>query len=128
MSSFLLDTNAIIAVMNESERISTKIITAENIYLPVIAVGEIFYGVEKSAKTEENKKRIENFINTLAILDCDIEVAKIFGRIEQNLRSKGCPIPQNDVWITAIASEHDLILLTKDKHFDNVGNLKTQDL
>jgi tRNA(fMet)-specific endonuclease VapC len=41
------------------------------------------------------------------------------------LRLKGRPIPENDVWIAAIALQHDLTLITRDMHFGEIENLKT---
>lgn len=127
MSSFLLDTNALVAKMNGNDEVNKVIIQAENIYLPVIAVGEALYGAEKSAKTDANKRKVEDIITQISVLDCTAETARIYGLIEMDLRTKGRPIPQNDVWIAAIALQYDLVLLTKDKHFDNVNNLETQD-
>jgi tRNA(fMet)-specific endonuclease VapC len=40
---------------------------------------------------------------------------------------QGRPIPQIDVQIAAIARVNDLTLLTSDKHFRTVDNLKLED-
>ena len=37
------------------------------------------------------------------------------------LYAKGRPIPQNDIWIASIAIQYELILITRDKYFDNVS-------
>ncbi|MFM7371947.1 MAG: PIN domain-containing protein, partial [Sphaerospermopsis kisseleviana] len=34
-------------------------------------------------------------------------------------------LPENDVWITALALQHNLILVTRDAHFQEVENLQT---
>jgi predicted nucleic acid-binding protein len=34
-------------------------------------------------------------------------------------------LPENDIWIAAIALQHDLILVTRDAHFQEVENLQT---
>ncbi len=39
------------------------------------------------------------------------------------LHKKGKPIPTNDVWIAAVAQQYDYILITVDKHFDEIGEL-----
>jgi tRNA(fMet)-specific endonuclease VapC len=39
---------------------------------------------------------------------------------------KGRPIPENDLWIAAIALEHDLIVATRDAHFGEIDNLKVE--
>jgi len=38
----------------------------------------------------------------------------------------GNPIPDNDIWIAAIAMEHDLTVLTGDKHFQAIDGLKLE--
>ena len=39
------------------------------------------------------------------------------------LRRRGTPIPENDVWIAALARQHDLPVVTRDEHFDQVSGL-----
>jgi len=39
------------------------------------------------------------------------------------LRKKGRPIPENDVWIAAVARQHGLTLLTRDVHFREIEGL-----
>jgi tRNA(fMet)-specific endonuclease VapC len=40
------------------------------------------------------------------------------------LRIKGRPIPENDIWIAATARQHDLTLVSRDRHFAEVDNLR----
>jgi tRNA(fMet)-specific endonuclease VapC len=40
------------------------------------------------------------------------------------LRVAGTPIPENDVWIAAIAIQHSLPLMTRDKRFKAVKGLE----
>ncbi len=47
-----------------------------------------------------------------------------YGEIKNLLKEKGKPIPENDIWIAAIAKEHNLVLITKDKHFRLVDDIK----
>jgi len=38
----------------------------------------------------------------------------------QKLPAVGTPIPDNDLWIAAMSLEHDLALVTRDRHFDRI--------
>jgi len=58
-------------------------------------------------------------------LNVDDETAAIYGAIIADLYKLGKPIPTNDVWIAAIAIQYNLTLLTADRHFDEIGNLKS---
>jgi len=84
-------------------------------------LGELFYGAEYSGKRAHNLKRVEELYATSAILDSDVETTRHYGRIKAQLREKGKPIPNNDVWIAAIALQYDLTVVTRDKHFDHLS-------
>jgi len=60
------------------------------------------------------------------LLLCDEDTAHHYALIVTELRKKGRPIPQNDMWIAAIALQYDLDLLTRDAHFKEVSNLRIQ--
>ncbi len=64
------------------------------------------------------------------LLPCEINFLKIYiwyGEIKDRLRKKGRPIPENDIWIAAIAFQHDLILISRDEHFREVEDLKLEE-
>jgi tRNA(fMet)-specific endonuclease VapC len=56
---------------------------------------------------------------------CDTETARRYGEVKNKLKLKGRPLPENDVWIAALALQHDLTLVTRDAHFQEVESLKT---
>ena len=70
-------------------------------------------------------------MNGKYLLDTNIIIAlfakdpQIHDRIA-NTREKGQPIPENDIWIAAIAQQHDLTLVTKDAHFNAIDHLKIE--
>ncbi len=53
-------------------------------------------------------------------MNIDYIVAKRYAEIRENLKTKGKPIPENDIWITAICSANNVSLITNDKHLNNV--------
>lgn len=125
MNEVLLDTNAAIALFKQDVKL-TSYVEQKSVLVPIIAIAELLYGAERSTKRDENIQKINTFAEKRKILPCTIETAHWYGKIMGNLRAKGRPIPQNDVWIASIALQYDLILLTQDKHFDNVDDLRTQ--
>jgi len=86
----------------------------------------LFYGAYKSARAGENIARIDDFASRSVVRGCDTETAHMYGEIKRALSVKGHPIPENDIWIAAIAIQHDLILISRDAHFTEVENLKVQ--
>jgi predicted nucleic acid-binding protein len=39
------------------------------------------------------------------------------------LKRAGTPVPDNDLWIAALALEHDLALITRHRHFARIPQL-----
>jgi len=56
-------------------------------------------------------------------LQIDEAAARSYGSIKTVLRKKGTPIPENDIWIAALAQHHELIIVTRDKHFREVESV-----
>ena len=50
--------------------------------------------------------------------------ADTYADIRLELKRLGTPIPPNDVWVAALARQHDLAVLTNDSHFDLVDQIK----
>ncbi len=94
--------------------------------LSVVVLGELFYGALKSMHANEELRRIEDFMFNCEVLDCDSHTSRIYAQIKQDLGKKGKPLPENDVWIAAQALQHDLVLVTLDKHFKLIDGLKLE--
>ena len=121
---YLLDTTIIIALFGNDASVKEKLAQAGEIFVPSIAVGELYYGAWKSVRVKENVARVDDFAAENVVLGCDRETARRYGEIKNALRAKGRPIPENDIWIAAIALEHDLVVVTRDAHFDEIVGLK----
>lgn len=124
--NYLLDTNIIIRLFTGDSAIQKKMLNGDNLFLPSPAIGELYYGAQKSGKVAENLHRTNTFVENHILLSCDLETAQWYGIIKNQLRRKGRPIPNNDIWIAALAMQHDLILVTRDAHFDEVESLQTE--
>src|SRR5205814_9720732 len=114
---YLLDTNIIIGLLNGENNIRDAIADAAEVFVPVVAVGELFFGAAKSGRPDANRTLIEAFTRTRIVLLLDVSVARLYGRIKNELRSQGTPLPENDIWIGATAMHHHLTLVSRDQHF-----------
>jgi len=122
----LLDTNIVIALFASDSAILDRLKDAEEVFIPSIVMGELYYGARKSSRVEENIARLDDFSANNIILSCDSGTAHWYGEVKGGLREKGRPIPENDIWVAAIALQHDLTLVTRDVHFAEVEGLKTE--
>ncbi len=122
--NFLLDTSVAVALIGNDAFAQDQLATAGEVFIPTPTLGELYYGANKSVRPREEFERIEEFVSNIVVLACDTETARRYGEVKNALRLKGRPIPENDIWIAAIAIQHDLQLATRDAHFREVPNLK----
>lgn len=124
---FLLDTNIIIALLNGDDAVISNLDEASEVCIPAVALGELFFGAARSSRSSENTDRVERFAPSRAIFLCDLDVAREYGRLKQRLKEKGRPLPENDIWIAAMAKRYGLNLVTRDSHFQEVEDLQRVD-
>ena len=123
-SSLILDTSVIIDAFRGNDLIRQQLDSAGVLYLPSIVVGELHRGLYKSQKADEGRAKIARLQSVSIGLDVDAHTGEYFAVVDSTLAQKGRPIPDNDVWIAALALQHRLRLFTKDNHFKEVDGLE----
>ena len=124
--SLLLDTNAVIALFSGEPAAAQRFESDDAVFLCVHVLGELRYGALASSCVAENLARLERFSTPIPVLPCDTETVTHYADIRFGLRKKGKPIPENDIWIAAIARQHGLRLLSRDSHFQQIENLDVE--
>jgi tRNA(fMet)-specific endonuclease VapC len=125
---YLLDTNVLIALLEDEIviQVQSGSQNVTTVSLPAPAIGELYYGARKSGNSIENLAKVNRLTEQFPLLFCDLETAQWYGIIKNQLQRKGRPIPNNDIWIAAIAMQHNLILVTRDAHFAEVESLQIE--
>jgi tRNA(fMet)-specific endonuclease VapC len=121
---FLLDTNTVIRFFAHDPAVERRFDANSRILLPIFVLGELYYGALKSSLVDENCHRIDDFLGRVEILEATLGTAYEFGMLKTELERKGRMIPENDLWIAAIAREHELTLVSDDRHFAVVDDLR----
>lgn len=122
---FLLDTNIVIAIFANDPAARQSLIEANEVFVPSIVLGELYYGAYKSTHANANMAKIDEFAESCSVLACDIDTSLHYGRVKNALRLKGRPIPENDIWIAAVTMQWALTLVSRDDHFREVDGLIT---
>lgn len=122
----LVDTNVVIALFAGEPAIVESVQRQAAVFLCAPVLGELRYGVQASARVDSNLTRLDEFAKALIVLPCDAQTAASYGNVKFDLRRKGRPIPENDVWIAAIARQHGLTLLTRDGHFRQIEGVAVE--
>ena len=123
MNGKLVDTNVIIRFFKGERELFSLFDDMENLYISSITVGELMYGAELSKKSDFNRENYFCFCQQMKVLYPDLEIAKSYGIIKASLKSKGKPIPENDIWIAATCHAADLNLITADSDFDFIDQI-----
>ena len=123
---FCLDTNIAVAYLNGEEALLTHVKDADEIWLAPIVFGELLFGAAKSTRAKENKERIVRLIEDFELLPWIQDVGHRFADVKLELKRKGKPIPENDLWIAAFALASKLPLVTRDAHFDEIEQLTVE--
>jgi tRNA(fMet)-specific endonuclease VapC len=92
--------------------------------LPVIVIGEYRYGLARSRRRRSLLPLFNELIRESTVLSIGLETATAYAAVREALRAKGTPIPENDVWISALAIEHGLDIVSRDTDFDHVAGVR----
>ena len=121
-----LDTNAYKALSQGDPRLAGDIRRAEMIGLPIIVLGELWFGFMNGSMLRQNTETLERVLATprVEILQLDEQTTRVFGEIATLLRQAGIVIQQNDIWIAALCKQHGFALATRDQGFQHVLGLE----
>jgi tRNA(fMet)-specific endonuclease VapC len=95
------------------------------VYLPWVVLGELHFGAQRAQRRQEQLAYIRDLLTYAVVLFADQGTTEMYGEVKAELARLGKPIPDNDLWIAAVARQHDLPLATRDTHFAQVPGLKT---
>jgi tRNA(fMet)-specific endonuclease VapC len=118
-----LDTSVVIAHLRGQIDVFKLTTPDEPLFLPLVALGELYKGAEKSVLSADNQRLVDDFLQTAALLYPDSATAKRYAKTAVALETKGKRIPENDIWIASVALECDMPLATRDSHFQRVEGL-----
>jgi tRNA(fMet)-specific endonuclease VapC len=119
----LLDSSAIIAHFRGRLDLFGLVDTTAPLFMPLVALGELLKGALKSANPPKNREKIAELLKIVAVVNPDVATAERYAAVAAAMEAKGQPIPENDLWIAAVAIELDLPLATCDAHFERVDGL-----
>lgn len=123
--SVLLDTSVVIPHLRGDRALAARIAQLASIHVPWVVVGELRFGARRAVRPEEALAQVRTFLRTAPVLLPDEGTAELYGDLKAELARLGRPIPDNDLWIAAIARQYDLPLATRDAHFAQVPSLRT---
>lgn len=118
-----LNTSVAVRYLNGDPAVVQQVLALAIVILPITVVGELLFGAANSARAANNLTRYLEFISACSVVSMGRETAVTYYQMRLNLKQKGKPIPENDLWIAAQCVENQWTLATNDAHFVNVDGL-----
>jgi tRNA(fMet)-specific endonuclease VapC len=122
--ALILDTNALSAFVEGDHALLTVIRNRIELDIPVIVLGEYLFGIRQSRLRAKYERWLEANLALFEILMIERATAAHYADIRGELKGAGHPIPSNDLWIAALARQHDRPVISRDRHFQAVPGLR----
>ena len=123
MNGSLLDTNVITRLLDKDPEAVSLVQKADKMFTSVIVIGELYYAAANSSKREMNFKNFTEALSCMEIIPIDDAVRMSYAEIKLELKKRGKPIPDNDIWIAACANARGLLVATFDHHFSEISRI-----
>jgi len=121
----LLDTNRYTDFVRGDPAAVQTVQGALRVFIPFIVLGELRAGFAAGARIRENQAMLTRILQRPAVsaLYADGDTTHHYAAIYLQLRRQGTPVPTNDLWIAALAVQHELVLFSRDPHFQHVAQI-----
>jgi len=99
--------------------------TSPRVLVPFVVIAELRAGFAVGSRGARNEHVFEQFLHRprVEVLLPTLDTTRHYANLYRQLRSAGTPIPANDLWIAALVVEHDVMLYSRDAHFDALPQL-----
>jgi len=123
---YLIDTCVLIDVIGRRARIPLKVEKGDIVFLSTIAIGEFKVGLDSTRRGRRDRDVLSDFLRLPNVVQITITTATtdLYAKVFRSLRAAGTPIPVNDIWLAAQALEHGAVVVSSDRHFQSVANLR----
>ncbi len=120
-----LDTNRLTDLFQGDAELADRLGQCDEVWIPLIVLAEMKAGFLGGSQQYRNEGLLQTFLGkpTVGIFLPVRETAEHYARLFVQLKRAGTPIPDNDLWIAALLLEHDLRLITRDRHSERVPQL-----
>lgn len=120
-----LDTNRITDLFQGDIELAKWLGTCDEVWIPLFVLAEIKAGFYGGTQRGRNEALLERLLakTTVDLLLPTVETTEYYARLFIQLKRAGTPIPNNDLWIAALALQHNLLLVTRDEHFRRIPQL-----
>lgn len=124
--NYLLDTSALIEIEKKNSSVIKTLRTIEKgarTFITHLTICEYYQGFVKKSTRYKNQALRE--LKKYCIVGLSAHSCVVFCELKNSLQEAGVHLPEFDLMIASIALEHDMTIITSDKHFQYITGLKT---
>jgi predicted nucleic acid-binding protein len=127
--TYLLDTNAVSALMKTDARVTawfSSIAPDGRVVVCTVTRGEILFGLERLAPGRRRTELEEKAAKLFAVLPCEPvprAAGDRYASLKISQQRRGLPLDENDLWIAATALALNATLVSRDGDFLMVEGL-----
>jgi tRNA(fMet)-specific endonuclease VapC len=131
MPAHLLDTNHVGMAVDKASVVGQRIFEARLLgmrvgtCLPVLC--EIEAGMRQVRHKAKYRRDLNHFLVQVRIWPIDLKTTQIYGDVYAELRRRGRVLSQVDIMVAALARQMRLTILTTDRDFEALLDIRTAD-
>ncbi|BAZ81437.1 type II toxin-antitoxin system VapC family toxin [Sphaerospermopsis kisseleviana CS-549] len=127
---YLLDTNIVSAILKENPKANNRLKMLNRQNEQVFISAMTYYEIERGLLAVKAVRKLSDFENwvkkyQVLLLD-DMAIFKKASEIYADLKQRGLPIQDADIFIAATAIIHDLTLVSHDSDLSRITGLKLE--
>ena len=123
---YLVDTNRLTDALRGDSEVINFLETAAEVWISFVSLAELRAGFMLGSRKDLNEGLLQAFLRLpgVGVVFADRETTIHYARLFLQLRRAHTPIPTNDLWIASLAVQHNLVLLSRDFHFDRLPQIE----
>ncbi len=130
MIRVFFDTSAYSALRRGLPTALEVVRNCDEIVVNPIVLGELRAGFLGGGRPQQNERLLRDFVarSRVRMVPIDQQTSEHYALIKSRLKVAGTPIPTNDVWIAATASQYGMAVVTLDRHFERIDVIQVTKL
>jgi tRNA(fMet)-specific endonuclease VapC len=130
MTWFLLDTNHLSEAIRPVSRVRDRLQQSRldghvfGVCVPILC--ELEVGIQQTAEPDEYRQRLRELSRHIRIWPLERDLVPLFAEVVGVLRQRGRVLGQIDMLIAALCRHKDLKLLTADRDFEALPEIRTE--
>ena len=129
MTRYMLDTNMVsrLVRMDANAVASARAVPIASLCISAITAGELLFGLAKRPEATRLRVAVKEFLRCVDVVPWDDEVAEHYAQTRATLEFQGKTLAPLDLLIAAHAKSLGAVLVTNDKAFRQMSNLRLED-